>query len=482
LNIHEILEYYAICCLAFFPVSLGIVIYIYKKTNFFIKMDEYIDRRLGFKDKSEGLEEKKEERLLEAKAEKKKEENKEDEFNEWEENEKNGTPCLRLKVGDIYKCILSKSEANEVGATMTWSLEKKFIGEIKEIGGLFEARRVGSSLVICKNKPYYFIEVISRNEKWFASETIKDIVSGNPTDMIKNRLLGKQLLDTNFSKRTFSYQDPFKEVKSLICQGDEEGNLVRAVFIMNNTEGLKNSIKKEMTERMIPIKELQEDKTYWVHEYTYMRDQCVDFVALMKESHNGDLLLCIGKTWRIAGMRDEIETNLEMTDRSFVDCLDTEDIPDMVGIDLKEKEKEKDSPSFTEREQEPVKTQEIPYTKTTDNPIEEKEEPTFIPSDDDMPKVEETSNREENGPSNDEEESDMDLENGPDMNSISEEYMTQLNKEMMEDGPKEKPSDEDKLQKSIQNDTMSNDKENMEKSSDDPFDDYNEQGETDNNN
>ena len=161
IELHKILEYYAIITLIASPISiLGFVI-LYRKTNMISRIDKFVDRLLGIKGSA----------LADAKPEEK--EDKPDPYPN-DAAEMSGIACFNLDVDDVYFCRRNAQLLNGNIHETVWSCDNEFFGEIDE-RGILKSKKAGTVNIFCarKDDPFasaiqaYSINITPTNNNWF---------------------------------------------------------------------------------------------------------------------------------------------------------------------------------------------------------------------------------------------------------------------------------------------------------------------------
>lgn len=327
--IRTILEYYAIICLILSPVTTAVMIYLYRKKNLSGLIDRFVDEKILGKGKAApsggpetGMEE--------------------------------GVPCLTMKPGDSYQCLLNELEISQIGQQFLWSSSSGFVGEVSEIGGLFSARRAGTTYIECGGQRIYKVRVRPRNGRWFADMTLNLLMERTGFEKARRTLKAKGYRTAvRGGGRYVSCRKwpeggtPFK-----IGRG-ENGSLSHVLYRLKNTESIRRGILSEMLERMVllPTDEglrgckddagtvslaasRRDPKCYWAHHLEDAGEDGIDLTAFMKESHDGSLLFGMGASYRPGGTDNEFAQNPEMIERSFIGLLDGRDVPEFIGKGL----------------------------------------------------------------------------------------------------------------------------------------------------
>ena len=392
-----IFKYYTLACMIFFPFICLYLVYLYKHTNVLKKIDAFFELKLDGKPGPAA------ERLAEAEKKDKLPE----EDAETEQNEEEGTelpiPVLNLRVGDKYLCQLSDLEQKEVGNIIEWESSNPFVASIPENDGLLKANHEGVCDMMIGDYSIYKVIVEARNRKGYLGQDIKDLFNFGLIDQIKARLpFHLKIKNMDFQKGITEFVGDGLKVKNMTYQSDKKGRVIRFVYeVIKDDENWKE-ILTQMSDRMTEIEDkdnTRPQRKYWYH-LGYAEDDktqeelYADFVAFMKISSKGDILLGVGKSWRFGGSEDEIKNNLEMIERSFADCLDDEELPGQVGScinedDYKDKEpEEKKEPASGETREEPIDPTEGKTSEEDINPEYSEEEEDI---DNETPDLEEMS-------------------------------------------------------------------------------------------
>ena len=335
-----IFKYYALACMIFFPFICLYLIYLYKHTNVFKKIDAYLELKLDGKPGPAAEKLAEAEKKEEAEAEQPKEEEKKEDETEMP------FPILNLRVGDKYICQLSDFEQRKIGNLIEWVSSNPFIASIPENGGLLKAEHEGECNleIASEGQIIYKVIVSARKRNWYLGQDIFDLFNFGLIDEIKARQVNLTVKALDFDRFLTEYVGDGLRVKRIIYQADKKGKLVRFVYELLKEDDNWKDVLEQMSERMMEIKDENNERPqnkYWYH-LGYAEDDeqqtelFADYVAFMKVSTAGTILVGVGKSWRYGGTEDEIKDNLAMIERSFIDCLDESDVPGQVGTNINE--------------------------------------------------------------------------------------------------------------------------------------------------
>ena len=365
----KILEYYGIMCIVMLPVSLLTLIVISKRTNWFEKLDLYLDRKLGVP--------------AEAKTAGQVAENKDAPLpkpTEEETREMSGIAAFSILVGEKYICHLNYQNRGGSTGQMIWYNDNEFVGDIME-DGLFTARKVGVANLFCVSKGHaydpgiqaYQINVVSRRGRWFADKAIEMVTKRAPKADILAKNIKRKLVRDNPSTKVIQYAGiPSEPAFSLSMQFDELGTLARCVYVLNSNKKLLQETVDCLNER---FEEVPLSYSYgyriWIHQIIDNEHDEVDVYAFLKETDSKELIMGFGQTWREYGEKEEFLDNIRLSVRMFSDLIKGTDAdieayrePQTGSEDANNEDNDKESPvEQTEKENSTV-TQEEEETET----------------------------------------------------------------------------------------------------------------------
>ena len=316
LDIHTILNYYAILCLILSPISIWLFITLYRKTDVMDKVDKFIDKLLGIKEQP-------------AEEQKKPEEPEKKEISKRGNLEMSGVAIFNLQVGDIYYCRKSTQHFSENIHEIVWSTDNEFIGEIDE-DGLLTTKHTGELNVFCarKDNPFdsavqaYNINVFPMSEDWFAQWLLDAINNkSKKSDILAKNIKQKLVSENPFARTiTYEYSGP---AKRLILEFDEKDLLDKGVFILRDcTKENLDALKVQLNERFEKVKLQNEETEIWIHRIIDEAHNEVDVYAMLKIIKGKDTILGFSHTWREFGEIEEFLLNINMASQNFKACID----------------------------------------------------------------------------------------------------------------------------------------------------------------
>lgn len=381
MSITAILQYYAIISLTMMPISVGLVIYLSRKTDILDRMDDALDKLTGKKKETKDNKKEPEKETKPTPAEDKKEE---------PIPELEGIASFRLPVGDIYYCELGSQNRVERLYTPQWETSNDFIGKIDE-NGVFSALKAGTVTVTVKKKddPFdegstvYQILVTPLNEGWFAEGVFNAILQRKKKDDVLRLLSTRKITSETPGKKIIRY-DAGAEDRSLTIQFNANGEIARAAFSMRNSGNRYiEELEKELAERFEPVP-LKSGKgvSIWMHRDSNAEHDEVDGYAFIRNSQGRPAVLGIAQAWREYGEVEEFLKNIGMTLKLFSDCL-PEEKPVAIEAEPAAKDGTSTPGNGTAKETEPEKKEEIQPTAKTESespatPTEEKESPEDV--------------------------------------------------------------------------------------------------------
>lgn len=331
LSLQKILEFYGMLCLFCLPLSLLVIIFIYRRYPDVVgRMNDTVDKVLGGSAQPDSA--------ADAKPTEPAASDNHDKTQE-EENEEYGTPTLHLFVGDKYKCVMSAKNRRDIGGTnFGWAIEDPFVGEIKNRNGIFVAKHAGNTCVESEvgRKPIYFVHVMPVHKDWFAAPVMKDVTSAVDINDIKVRNIKEKITKLDTDARVIEYKlDKF----TASYEYGRDGAVKRAALLMPDSPEIRTEIGEKIQEYMSAAEgELIKTTgvSIWIHKSVSGDDEFVDYVAFMMKAAAGGLYLGVGECWRYGATEDEIAGNPLMVVRSFRNVIHPEDYPGTVGADLNE--------------------------------------------------------------------------------------------------------------------------------------------------
>ena len=334
LSFQTIITYYGLICLFCLPISLIVMILVYKKQPAVVKkLNTAVDKVFG-----DDKQEVKNAAESNDKSEQAVEKPLEDKTSDAENNEDYGLPVLSLFIGDKYKCVMSEKNRKDIGGTnFSWTVADKFIGSIEEMSGIFTAEHVGETYVesAVSNLPIYMVKVNPSRADWTMAATINDVVNFEDIVNVKVRMITSKIVEINEEERTIQYTVPNG---NLLYEYGKDDAVRRALYIILDAEETRKDIVEGIEEYFMPVKDPQGaavDDKYWIHKTYVDGSEAVDFVAFMKKGKSGFLYFGISECWRYGSSEGEVAGNTLMVDRSFKKLIAEEDYPASIGKDLK---------------------------------------------------------------------------------------------------------------------------------------------------
>lgn len=387
LNLQTILTYYGLICLFSLPVSLAATVFIYKKRPATLhKIDAAVDRLFGDKPKEAPVQPQNPEN--EAQPEEK--------LTMEEQNEKYGIPTLMLTVGDRYKCVMSTKNRKDIGGTdFSWTVSDRFVGDIKDMQGIFTAKHVGEAYIesAVGRKQIYYVVVNPVHKDWGAADAVNAVIGTEDISNIKVQNIKSRILDLNIDKRFIVYQ---ADGGMLSYEYGKDDAVRRALFTLHDCKDTRLLIADRILEYMSPLKKEQDPEKgpcYWYHKNDIDNGDFVDYVAFMKLSASGKLYFGIGECWRYGCTEDEILGNSLMVDRSFKNLIAPEDYPAAVGQNLNDEPTQEEKDGRMEMDKANNAGKADPQQETSGAPSQET--PASEPEDEDRNETETTTNEEE---------------------------------------------------------------------------------------
>lgn len=314
-----ILQYYAIFCLAFSPVSIVILIILYKKTNLLERIDAMVDKILGVKTSKQSKPDK------ESNA-KEKEDKKETEDNPA----LSGIAFFKLPVGEIYYCRqTSQSRGGDIYEA-EWSTDNEYIGKVNE-KGLFTSTKVGTINIYCSRKGdmmapaalAYTIEVTPVH-RLGAEKFLLDVSKREKKATILANNITKKIVLADTAKNTVTYKEKGEITKS-IYKFDKSNQLQGAVvFFSQMKKARREEFLSGLEERFeeIPLAERTSPlMRVFVHRLIDEVQNEIDVFACLWETKDGLFILGISQSWREYGEAEEFLMNISMAPKCFEDCL-----------------------------------------------------------------------------------------------------------------------------------------------------------------
>lgn len=322
ISVTTILQYYAILCLGLLPVGLVMSVLLYKKTDFFKTVNRSIDKLLGIKDDSPS----EEKEPQPGTAEKEKEEKPPQPAEPRPEN--SGVASFSLLVDDVYFCQLNSLNRDSRIYKPKWMTDNEFVGTIDD-SGVFTGKKVGRTNVLFKRRDdafdegsvMYEIDVVPTDRNWFADRLFSQMLERAPKDDVYASLILRKTLYEIPGQKIKGY-DGLAEDRKLVVQFNAFDELARFAFFLRSTsEKTVEALARQLDERFEKVKLEYGKLRLWVHRDINEEHDEVDAYAYIKETKDGQLLLCIGQTWREYGELLEFQKNVLMAEKMFKECL-----------------------------------------------------------------------------------------------------------------------------------------------------------------
>lgn len=311
-----IMEYYGVACAVLLPCCLVLVLIMARKGGPIDNLNKWIDETFV-----------KGRNPVQEKTPDQKEENQE---SEWDVNSKTLT-CLRLKVGDTYRCILNDIEKYEVGSQRDWSVSEPFVGKIDEDTAVFIALKTGKTYVNCGDVRIYYIEVDPKDNNWFAAKDYAAFTEG----MHKNKLISlhnpKKIKSVPSAKLQLVITD-IPSVNNATVQLNKNEICYRICFRMNNTVQNLQLIETGLQERMEQVKTNIPDIRFWIHRQGAGAEESIDYAAFVMIYKKQTVLFGIGHNWRQKGTAEEFLSNPAMFIHTFRSILHIDELPEILAI------------------------------------------------------------------------------------------------------------------------------------------------------
>lgn len=313
MNAKLIMECYGVACAILLPVCLVLVILMARKGGPIDRFNKWFDNMFVKKEKlvqkeSLDLQEKYQE-------------------SEWEINSKTLT-CLRLKVGESYRCVLNDTEKYEVGSQRVWSVSEPFVGKIDENTAVFVAQKTGKTYVNCGDVRIYYIEIEPKDRNWFAAKDYTAFIEG----MLKSDLMclhnSKKIKSVPSTKQQLFIKD-IPLANSATAQFDKDEKLYRICFKLNNTVQNLQSIETGLQERMEQIKTNIPDLRFWIHKQGTGVEEFIDYAAFVMVYNKQTIMFGIGHNWRQKGTAEEFCSNPAVFIHTFKSILDIDELPEI---------------------------------------------------------------------------------------------------------------------------------------------------------
>lgn len=320
MTIGLILQYYAIICIVCSPFSLAALVVLYKKTDLIDKLDLWLDRMLGLKEKDiiKGIEK-------QSDASSKKEQKEETEV---ENGYVPGITHIKIPIGGIYSCQLNVLSKRNSTARFQWQSDNEFIGKIDEKGN-FKGLKAGTAKIYYESEAsgeeqpiwVYSIEVIPTDREWFADRYIKAVLDGEKKVNVLAGERDRRLVTINDDKDVFIYKGG-KNGRGVVFQFSPRG-LERCVIQMkwNDINKEYSGLVGRLEERLNKIQTNKENFYIWIHQNINAGDSEVNAYVYIKNTGANNFALCIGRAWRECGTETEFLQNITMTETMFMDCL-----------------------------------------------------------------------------------------------------------------------------------------------------------------
>lgn len=318
LDFHTILYYYAVFCLAFSPVSIGVFVFLYRKTNLLDRVDRFVDRLLGEKPApaAGGARE-----AAPGGGE--------------DKPELSGIACFNLHVGDEYYCRSRTRFSEDNLHEVRWSTDNDFLGEMGA-DGLFRAVRTGSVNIFCTRKDddfddgahAYSINILPTDQKWVGDRLAGAVTRRMRREDVLAMNIKRKTLDEKVSKGIIAFAARDR-VPATVLQFDREGFLERGVYEFRNADALLPALEAALEERYERVELDDERVQIWIHKIISDTRDEIDTYCYIRTMRNGSVAFCVSNAWREYGATEEFLLNVKMAARIFEDCLPGEPVPDI---------------------------------------------------------------------------------------------------------------------------------------------------------
>lgn len=343
LDLDAVLRYYGLLCMFCLPVSLAVLIFIYRRRPELVqRFNSAVDKMAG-----DGRAKPSDPSGDAPAAEK-------PVLSTEEENDLDGIPNLVLHIGDRYRCMMSAKNRQDVGGTnFALRSANDFVGRVSGSKNIFTALKAGETYIESEagSKPIYYAVVRPTDEEWPVKDALKDVFTACDIANVKVRRIKEKILSLDTEHRILEYEVPGGTLKYEYAKDD---SVRRILYVLKESSVDREDMEKKIREYMeqVPYSGPADGKTrYWYHQNGYDEGGFVDFVAMMKSGGDGRVYLAVGECWRYGASVEEIAENPLMTDRSFGGLLPAELLPAKVGNDLCEEmtEEEKNGREEMER-------------------------------------------------------------------------------------------------------------------------------------
>ncbi|MBR4381933.1 MAG: hypothetical protein IKP64_00085 [Selenomonadaceae bacterium] len=378
MRIETILQYYAFISLVTLPLNALAFLYVYKKTDYLDRFNDWLDRILKL---GEPI------KTPQALAQEEKTEKEPETFASREEYERKGTSFVRIQVGDIYYCRLTSRQTDSRLYQLDWYSNNEFVGQIDE-NAIFSAFHTGRATVgyfergnsLNGGNPMYEIEVIPTEERWFADEFVPAILEHRKKDVVLASLIDRRILSENTQARSLTYEGR-GEYKKLTIQFNIFGELDKVLYELPEGGGPSDEdISKKMEERYDEAKLKGQGIRIWYSLESNRSKEDVKLYAFLRQDGNGSRLFGISQFWRQNAEIDEFLLNIQMAEKYFSDLL-----PGIIPIEVEveyEEEPAAQEPSRQRHEGRPDQTGgSADGAEDTENEVEEAENTDRKPSD-----------------------------------------------------------------------------------------------------
>lgn len=349
MKIELILQYYAFISLLTLPLNALVFLYIYKKTDYLDRFNDWLDRTLKL---GEPI------KKPQAPVPEKQEEKEHETFASREEYERKGTSYVRIQVGDIYYCRLTSRQTDSRLYQLDWFSTNEFVGQIDE-NAIFSAFHAGKATVgyfergnsLNAGNPMYEIEVLPSGDAWFADEFIPAILERKKKDTVLASLVDRRILSENPAARTLTYQGR-GEYEKLSIQFNIFGELDKVLYELPYVSALSDAdIAEKMEERFDEAKLKGPGIRIWYSLESNPNKEDVKLYAFLRFTADGRRLFGISQFWRQNGEIDEFLLNIQMAEKYFADLmLGVAPVEAEVDYEEEEEEPEKPAPSLPKQE------------------------------------------------------------------------------------------------------------------------------------
>ena len=326
LDLHTILEYYAILCLCCMPISIPLLVVLYRKTGILQKVDARIDKWLGnVKPTPQNAQGNDAEHGDGPKAQEK------EPMTEEEIMEKSGISCFAVCIGDNYFCRKNSQmyNGNHRLHELGWITDNFFVGKADD-KGFFQSNHAGVVNVFCyqKDDPMantmqcYSITVLPTDPDWFPGRIAGHVVAKTAkTEILRLALKSKWKIVSETPAKGLIVFERVQHCRRLTLQFDSQERLERAAVLLGDPSGKAIAdIGKELAERFERVRLTKDTQQVWIHRVIDESKDEVDAYAYLAWNRNGTVL-GFSQAWREYGDVEEFVLNVGMAPRLLADCI-----------------------------------------------------------------------------------------------------------------------------------------------------------------